>query len=60
MLRDGKFIREQPIKIGAHYTPCYRPGFFSKEEQFMQAVLLGIEQRRESVLSKVLGFMLRV
>jgi hypothetical protein len=26
----------------------------------MQAVLLGIEQRRESVLSKVLGFMLRV
>jgi hypothetical protein len=60
MLRDGKFIKEEPIKIGAHYSPCYKPGFFSKEEQFMQAVLLGIEQRRESVLSKVLGFMLRV
>ena len=60
MLRDGKFIKEEPIKIGAHYNPSYRPSFFSKEEQFMQAVLLGIEQRRESVLSKVLGFMLRV
>jgi hypothetical protein len=60
MLRDGKFIKEEPIKIGSHYTPCYRPNFFSKEEQFMQAVLLGIEQRRESFLSKVLGLMLRV
>jgi len=60
MLRDGKFIKEEPIKIGSHYIPCFRPNFFSKEEQFMQAVLLGIEQRRESFLSKVLGLMLRV
>ena len=60
MLRDGKFIREQPIKIGAHYTPCFQPAFFSKEEQFMQSVLLGIEQRKASLLSRVLGFLLRL
>ena len=60
MLRDGQFIREQPIKIGAHYTPNYQPAFFNKEEQFMQAVLLGIEQRRQSFLSRVLSFLLRL
>ena len=60
MLRDGQFIKEEPIKIGAHYNRSYQPNFFSKEEQFMQAVLLGIEQRRQSLLSKTLGFLLRL
>ena len=60
MLRDGQFIKEDPPKIGAHYVSNYKPQFFSKEEQFMQSVLLGIEEKRQSFLSKVLGIMLRV
>jgi hypothetical protein len=60
MLRDGQFIQEKPIKIGAFYAREYRPQFCTPEEQFVQAVLLGIEQRRQSFLSKVLGFLLRL
>ena len=59
MLRDGKFIKEPPPKIGAHYMP-QAPSTFSREEQFVQSILLGIEERRQSFLSKVLGVMLRV
>jgi hypothetical protein len=59
MLRDGKFIKEAPPKIGAHYLPT-KAQEFSKEEQFVQSILLGIEQRRQSFLSRFFGFMLRV
>lgn len=60
MLRDGQFIKEAPPKIGAHYTPKFTNQKFSKEEQFVQSILLGIEERRQSFLSKVLGLVLRV
>ena len=60
MLRDGKYIKEELPKIGAHYTPNNRHSVFSKEEQFVQNLLLGIEERRQSFLSKVLGLVLRV
>lgn len=59
MLRDGQFIKETPPKIGAHYVPSH-PKPFSKEEQFVQGILLGIEERRQSFLSKVLGLVLKV
>ena len=59
MLRDGKFIKEMPPKIGAHYTPV-KAQAFSKEEQFVQSILLGIEEKRQSFLSKILGLVLRV
>lgn len=58
MLRDGKFIKEAPPKIGAHYLPAKQQEF-NKEEQFVQNILLGIEERRQSFLSKVLGAVLR-
>ena len=58
MLRDGQFIKEEPPKIGAYYTPTTSPQF-SKEEQFMQSVLLGAT-RHETFLSRFFGFMLRV
>jgi hypothetical protein len=60
MLKEGKFIKETPPKIGAHYVPNIKPVSFNKEEQFVQNVLLGIEERRQSFLSKILGMMLRV
>lgn len=59
MLKDGKFIKEDPPKIGAHYIPRAGIKDFSKEEQFVQSILLGIEERRQSLLSKMLGLMLR-
>ena len=60
MLRDGKFIKEDPPKIGSHYIPNPNASNFNREEQFVQNILLGIEERRQSFLSKVLGLMLRV
>jgi hypothetical protein len=39
MLKDGKFIKENPIKIGSHYAP---PFFrtVTKEEKYIQNVIL--------------------
>ena len=42
MLRDGKFIKEDPIHISAHYVPIFRERQFTPEERFTQDVLLGI------------------
>ena len=59
MLKNGQFIKEDPPKIGSHYIPT-KPMPFSREEQFVQSVLLGINDNRQSLLSKLFGFMLRV
>ena len=59
MLRNGQFIKEAPPKIGSQYLPNSKQGL-NKEEQFVQNILLGIEERQRSFLSKVLGLMLRV
>jgi len=60
MLRDGKFIKEDPPKIGVFYTPRFKLDEYSPEERFAQSVLLGYRESRQSFLSKVLGFVLRV
>lgn len=60
MLRDGKFIKEDPPKIGVFYMPRYKLDEYSPEEKFAQAVLLGYREDQKSFLSKVLGFVLRV
>lgn len=39
MLRDGKFIKEPPIRIGAHYVP-FQQQSVSKEEEFVQNLIL--------------------
>lgn len=39
MLRDGEFIKEAPIKIGAHYVP-FQQQSISKEEEFVQNLML--------------------
>jgi len=39
MLRDGKFIQEPPIKIGAHYVP-FQQQSVTKEEEFVQNLML--------------------
>lgn len=54
MLRDGKFIKEPPIKIGAHYIPpVYKSQ--SEEETLIQHVMLNDKQERNSVTFIELG-----
>ena len=60
MLRDGRFIKEDPPKIGKFYTPRFREEVPTPEERLMQSILLGYNDSRQSFLSKVLGFMLRI
>jgi len=51
MLRDGKFIKEDPIHISAHYVPLFRERIFTPEERFTQDVLLGITPYSQSKIS---------
>ena len=60
MLRDGEYIREAPPKIGIQYIPRPNAGSTSKEELFAQDIILMKEERRQSVLSKILGAVLRI
>jgi hypothetical protein len=41
MLRDGRFIKEEPPKIGANYFPLKPRTALTEEEEMMQEVLLG-------------------
>ena len=60
MLRDGKYVQEEPPKIGAFYVPKFKKVTHTPEERFVQSVLLGYRERRASFFSKFLSFMLRV
>ena len=46
MLRDGKFIKENPPKIGSHYVPQIEREY-SEEEQLMQEVNLGYKPKSD-------------
>jgi len=60
MLKKGKFIREEPPKIGRFYMPKFKEENYTPEERFAQSLLLGYQQPRESLLSKFFGLMLRI
>ena len=60
MLVDGKFIKEEPPKIGVFYYTQYRKPHVTPEERMAQDILLGFSCQRESFLSKVFGLLLRV
>jgi hypothetical protein len=60
MLRDGRFIKEEPPKIGQFYVPNTKEEDRTPEERFMQDLLLGYRGQQHSFLSKVFGFILRV
>jgi hypothetical protein len=59
MLRDGHFIKEEPPKIGAHYTPKIGSAP-TPEERLVQDLLLGGTNQQQSFLSRVFGVMLKV
>jgi hypothetical protein len=44
MLRDGKFIREDPIKIGSQYVPPFYQTV-SEEDKAIQRTLMGDKRR---------------
>lgn len=60
MLRDGKFIKEDPPKIGQFYVPKFREDERTPEERFAQNLLLGYQEKQYSLLSKIFGLILRV
>lgn len=60
MLKDGKFIKEEPPKIGRFYTPRLKEDENTPEERFAQDLLLGSKQERICFLSKFFEYMLRV
>lgn len=60
MLRDGRFIKEDPPKIGQFYVPGSKEDDWTPEERFMQDLLLGYRHEQHSFLSKVFSVILRV
>ena len=59
MLKDGKFFREAPLRIGAHYIPRVSTAKLTPEELFVQSLLLGIEDKKQSLTAKLLSLVLR-
>ena len=60
MLSKGRFIKEIPPKIGAHYAPVNKPVKPNVEETFIQNILLGAPVQKTPILSKVLHVILSV
>ena len=57
MLKDGKFIKEPPLKIGAHYVPpSYKPT--SEEEWVIQHLILETRKQRRGVNIVNIGMLL--
>jgi hypothetical protein len=50
MLRDGKFIKEPPIKIGAYYVP-QSPQPSSPEDEFVQDLILANTNQHKGFVS---------
>lgn len=53
MLVNGRFVKEPPIKIGAHYVPLpYKP--VSQDELIVQHLILDCNKRhREPIVSSL-------
>lgn len=60
MLKDGVFVKEEPPTIGRCYVPKFKEEQVTPEERFVQSILLGYKQDRQSILSRWFGLMLRM
>jgi hypothetical protein len=60
MLINGKFVKEEPPKIGVFYLPQYRVPRTTPEEKWVQDIHLGHRMEKNSFLSKIFGLMLRI
>jgi hypothetical protein len=57
MLKNGKFIKEPPIRIGVHYVPTPKISA-TEEEKEMQQVLLRERWRRRRPINLGVGGLL--
>lgn len=60
MLKEGKFIKEPPVRISAFYIPRMSYRRFTPEERLAQDILLGWTTPKASLLSKIFSLMLRI
>ena len=60
MLKEGRFIKEEPPKIGRYYVPRVKEDERTPEERFAQDLILGDTDTKYSFFSKFLSVMLRV
>lgn len=59
MLRDGQFLREPPIKIGAHYVRPFRHEP-NDTEVLIQSVLMGYSIPKKRTRYEIVGIVLGV
>ena len=60
MLKDGRYVKEEPPKIGKFYVPRQKEDYCTPEERFAQDIILGQQDKGHTFLSKMLGYMLRI
>jgi hypothetical protein len=71
MLRDGKFFQDEDtvkstpydtgkVRIGEFYMPPLYGKVLSAEDQFVQDIVLGIKNERQSFLSRFFGLILKI
>ena len=59
MLRNGRFIREEPPKIGLHWVPKPKEDALTPEERFAQNLLLGIRKPEFPLFARLFGSILK-
>ena len=57
MLKNGKFIKEPPIKIGVHYVPSFNKTLTEEEKEMQQVLLRERRRKRKPVNLGVGGFL---
>jgi hypothetical protein len=60
MLVNGRFIKETKPTIGKFYVKPFNPKDYTPEERFAQSLILGFTEKKNSLPSKFLGYLLRI
>jgi hypothetical protein len=60
MLKDGKFIKEPPPKIGAFWVAPYKQRELTNEEKLAEALYCGYNPERVGLTTKLINALLRI
>jgi hypothetical protein len=60
MLKDGKFIKEPPPKIGSFWIPPPKYRELNNEERLAEALYCGFNPQRPGLTSKLINALLRI
>ncbi len=60
MLKDGKFIKEPPPKIGAFWVAPYKKRELNNEERLAEALYRGYNPERMGLAAKLINALLRI